>query len=100
MPPRSAPAATLGSDDGQASVELVALLPLLGVIGLLGWQAVVAGQAAWLAAAAARAGARAAAVGRDPEAAARGWLTPALERGLVVEAGDRVVVRVVIRSVL
>ncbi|MEZ5122515.1 MAG: hypothetical protein R2736_13210 [Solirubrobacterales bacterium] len=35
---------------GQASVELVALLPLIALLGLLCWQAVVAGQAVWLSA--------------------------------------------------
>ena len=48
---------------GQASVETVALLPLVVVVGALLWQAVVAGQALWLSGAAARAAARAAAVG-------------------------------------
>jgi len=48
---------------GQASVETVALLPLVVLVGALLWQAVVAGQALWLSAAAARAAARAAAVG-------------------------------------
>jgi hypothetical protein len=85
-------------DRGQASVELVALLPVLAVVAGLLWQVVVAGQAVWLAGAAARAGARARAVGADPAAAARGALPPRLERGLrVVPAGDegvRVVVRI------
>ena len=71
-------------EDGQAAVELVALLPLLALLALAAWQAVVAGQAAWLAAGAARASARAAAVGHDPAAAARRSLPPALERGLRV----------------
>jgi hypothetical protein len=85
------------SERGQASVELVALLPLVVLVGALLWQAVVAGQALWLSAAAARAAARAAAVGGDAEAAARGALPPRLERGLRVRAageGVRVAVRV------
>ena len=35
------------SESGQASVELVGLLPLVAVIGFALWQAMVAGQAAW-----------------------------------------------------
>ena len=35
-------------EEGQASVELVALLPVVVIVGALLWQAVVAGQALWL----------------------------------------------------
>lgn len=73
-----------GGEDGQASVELVALLPLVAVFVVLLWQAVVAGQAVWLAGSAARAAARATAVGADASAAARRVLPARLERGLVV----------------
>lgn len=69
---------------GQATVEIVALLPLLAVLGGLLWQAAVAGQAVWLAGTAARAAARATAVGGDARAAARGVLPGRLQRGLVV----------------
>ncbi len=72
---------------GQATVELVAVVPLVLVVALLAWQLVLAGQAAWLAAHAARAAARAEAVGRDPEQAARSVLPGAFE------AGSRVVRR-------
>jgi hypothetical protein len=85
------------SEDGQASVETVALLPLVVLLGALLWQAVVAGQALWLSAVAARAAARAAAIGGDAEAAARVALPPRLEQGLRVRAaghGVRVAVRV------
>lgn len=88
------------AQQGQASVELVALLPLVVLVGALLWQAVVAGQALWLSGAAARAAARAAAVGGDAEAAARGALPPRLERGVRVRAaagsggGVRVAVRI------
>jgi hypothetical protein len=58
-------------EKGQATVELVAVLPVLGLVALLAWQAVVAGQTWWLAGAAAREGARASALGGDPVAAAR-----------------------------
>jgi hypothetical protein len=72
------------SDRAQASVELVALLPLLAVLAAVAWQAVVAGQAVWLSGSAARAAARAAAVGGDPLLAARHALPPALRPGLRV----------------
>jgi hypothetical protein len=88
-------------EDGQASVELAALLPLVVLVGALLWQAVVAGQALWLSGAAARAAARAAAVGGDAEAAARGALPPRLEDGLRIRsAGDGIRVAVRVPSVL
>lgn len=57
-------------EDGQASVELLALLPALGLIVALAVQALVAGETWWLASVAAREGARASALGRDPARAA------------------------------
>src|SRR3954451_8950233 len=75
-------------EDGQAAVELVALLPALAVVGLLCWQLLVAGEAWWLAGAAARDAARASAVGADPRAAARAVLPGGLRRGLRVDAGE------------
>jgi hypothetical protein len=79
---------------GQASVEFVALLPVLALVTLLAWQAVVAGQAWWMAGAAAREAARAQALGADPEAAARGVLPGALRDGVRVRRdGDEVRVR-------
>jgi hypothetical protein len=92
-----------GGEDGQAAVELVALLPLLALLTLGGWQAVLVGQAAWLAAGAARASARAAAVGDDPTAAARRTLPPALEHGLRVTtatSGAAVTVRMEIPALV
>jgi hypothetical protein len=88
--------------DGQASVELVALLPLLAVVAAVLWQAVVAGQAVWLAGTAARAAARAEAVGADAPAAARRVLTSRLgETAHVATASDgAVTVRVRVPSVL
>lgn len=83
-------------ESGQATVELVAVLPLLAAVGLALWQAVVAGQAMWLAGAAARSAARAAAVGAEPAPAARRALTPALERGLRVRVGEGGEVRVTV----
>ena len=73
---------------GQATVEVVALLPVLVLVALLLWQAAVAGQAIWLSASAARAAARADAVGGDPVSAARATLPARLERGLSVRAAN------------
>ena len=91
----------LSATRGQASVEIVALLPILLVIVAVGWQAAVAGQAWWMAAAAARAAARADAIGGDPRAAARAVLRPSLRAGLTVtrlgddgDEGVRVRVRI------
>ena len=89
------------SEVGQASVETVALLPLVVLVGALLWQVVVAGQALWLSGAAARAAARAAAVGADPDAAARATLPPRLESGLHVrDEGGGVGVAIRVPSVL
>ena len=74
-----------GASRGQASVELVALLPLVAVLAALLWQAVIAAQAVWLSAGAARAAARASAIGGDARAAAARGLPARLRRGLVVE---------------
>ncbi|WP_445151676.1 pilus assembly protein [Baekduia sp. Peel2402] len=59
------------TDSGQASVELLALLPALGLAIALAWQALVAGETWWLATVAAREAARAAAIDGDPARAAR-----------------------------
>ena len=85
------------SEDGQATVELVAVLPVLGLVALLAWQAVVAGQTWWLAGAAAREGARASALGGDPVAAARRVLPAAR---LSPDGADGVRVRAVVPAVL
>jgi len=82
---------------GQASVETVALLPLVALVAALTWQGVLVGQAAWLAGAAARGAARAQALDGDPRAAARAVLPKRLRGGLAVRAGEddvRVRVRV------
>jgi hypothetical protein len=76
----------LRAQRGQASVELVAVLPLVVLLSAALWQVAVAGQAAWLAGAAARAAARASAVGADPAAAARRVVPGPLARGLTVTA--------------
>ena len=85
------------SDDGQAAVELAALLPLVAAVLLVAWQFVVAGEARSSAAVAARAAARAAAVGADPAEAARSRLPPRLRRGVRVRAGSRGVLTVSVR---
>src|ERR1044071_5662769 len=84
-------------EDGQAAVELVAILPLVGLVALLAWQAVVAGQTWWLASAAAREGARASALGGDPVAAARRVLPGAR---LARDGADGVRVRATVPTVL
>ena len=88
-------------EEGQAAVELVALLPVLALVAAMVWQSVVAGQAWWMAGAAAREAARAQALGGDPAAAARGVLPGALRDGLRVRReGDGVAVRLAVPMVL
>ena len=70
---------------GQASIELVAALPVILLTGALVWQLALAGHAAWLTANAARAAARAEIVGRSAQAAARSTLPRSLERDLEVK---------------
>jgi hypothetical protein len=79
---------------GQASAELLAVLPALVVCTLVAAHALGAGWAYWSAANAARAGARAELVGRDGEQAARAALPGPLRAGSAVQAGDDVRVRV------
>ncbi|MFL5818681.1 MAG: pilus assembly protein [Conexibacter sp.] len=88
---------SLRTDDGQATVELVALLPLIGLLVALLWQALLAGETVWLSGGAARAAARAVAVGADPADAARGVLPERLERGLRVARGPDGAVTLVLR---
>jgi pilus assembly protein CpaE len=77
------------SERGQASVELLGVLPAVLLAALASWQIVLAGHTAWLAGNAARVAARAAVVGRDPGAAARSALPAHLRRGLIVRTrGD------------
>jgi hypothetical protein len=84
------------SERGQGSVELVAALPFVLLLGAVVWQCALAGHTAWLAAHAARAGARAELVDGDVRAAVRSVLPGSLERGLRVER-DGGVVRVRVR---
>jgi hypothetical protein len=91
----------VGHAAGQASVELVALLPLALLVALAIAQLLAAGAARELAGNAAEAGAVALLQGTDPRAAARaalpGW---SRERAAVHVAGRRVEVRVRPRAVL
>lgn len=86
------------AQSGQASVELVAVVPFVLLVGAVVWQLALAGHTAWLTANAARAGARADTVGRDVSAAARSTLPRSMEEGLEVrrlrDGGVRVSVRV------
>jgi pilus assembly protein CpaE len=88
----------LPDERGQASVELVGVLPCAVLAALVAWQLVLAGHALWMSSQAARVAARAHAVGRDPEAAARSALPRSLERSLSVhrrrEGGVQVELRV------
>jgi len=96
------PAHPRRGERGQATVELVALLPLMAVLGALLWQALVAGQAVWLAGSAARSAARASAVGADTRAAARRVLPARLRGGVAVRSrdGEGVHVAIAIPSVV
>jgi hypothetical protein len=85
-----------GRVKGQASVEFVALLPVLAGFLAVAAQTVVVGWALWSAGNAARAGARAQEVGSDAAAVARRSLPRPLRPGAVIrdEDGVRVKVRV------
>jgi hypothetical protein len=85
------------AQSGQASVELVAMVPFVLLIGAVGWQLALAGHTAWLTASAARTAARADAVGRDVSAAARSALPRSMEGGLEVRRLDQGGVRVSVR---
>src|SRR3954454_23816901 len=85
---------------GQASVELVAAIPVLLLVTLVVAQLAVAGYALWSAGAAARAGARAGYVGGNAKAAARHSLPVPLRHGADVQDSDGVRVRVRAPSLL
>jgi pilus assembly protein CpaE len=85
-------------DSGQASVELVAILPALGLALLAALQLAIVGYALWSAGAAARTGARALHVGGDAVDAARSALPEALRDAAKVTAADGDPVRVTIRA--
>src|SRR5436190_23887901 len=81
-------------EGGQASVELVAAIPLLLVVTLMVTQLAVAGYALWSAGTAARAGARAGYVGGNAKAAARRSLPSPLRHGASIRGSDGLSVRV------
>ncbi|HEX2097077.1 MAG TPA: hypothetical protein VHF50_06900 [Solirubrobacterales bacterium] len=87
-------------EGGTASVELIAVVPVLLLAVLVAAQLVAVGQALWSAGAAARAGARADLVGGDATRAARRALPEALRTGAEVTSADGVVVRVVVPRLL
>jgi hypothetical protein len=86
-----------GAEDGQATVELVALLPCVAALLAALWQLALVGHAEWAASAAARGAARAHAVGADPGSAARAHLPRGLERGLRVRPAADGDVQVAVR---
>ncbi|WP_051222721.1 hypothetical protein [Conexibacter woesei] len=73
-----------GGESGQASIEFVALLPLLLAAALVLLQLLVVGVSAWLASTAARDAARASALGTDPRRAAVTSLPAPFRRHLTV----------------
>ncbi len=85
------------SDSGQASVEAIAVVPMVVLAAAIAWQVVLAGHTLWLCANAARVAARADAVGLSPERAARSALPRSLEHGLSVERRPEGGVRVELR---
>jgi hypothetical protein len=88
--PRSAGAAP-GGEAGQASIELVALLPLTLIIGLAILALLAARAASGQAAAAAQAGAMALIQDADAREAARAALPPSARRRATVSVQDRAI---------
>lgn len=76
-------------EEGQAAVELVAVLPALCLVLLVALQLAVVGYGLWTSANAARAGARAAYVGGQAREAARSAVPVALRGGSRVQEGQR-----------
>ena len=85
---------------GQASIETVAVVPLVLLAAAVAWQLVLTGHTLWLCAHAARAAARAEVVGASPRRAARSALPRSLERGLLVTRMEGGAIRVRIRMPL
>jgi hypothetical protein len=85
---------------GQASVELVAVLPALAVCLVIAAQTVLVGWALWSAGNAARAGARAEKVGSSAQAAARHALPGSLREGAAIRSGDGVRVKVRVPAIV
>jgi hypothetical protein len=87
-------------DSGQASVELIAVIPALLLLVLLSAQLALAGYALWSAGAAAHAGARAAYVGGSARRAALASLPGSLRTDASVSARDGLAVQVRVPSLL
>lgn len=80
---------------GQASIELIGMLPFLVLAGLLVWQLLLFGYAATSAENAARAASRVEARGGNGERAANRVVGSALREGMRVQlSGEKAVVRV------
>jgi hypothetical protein len=79
-------------ESGQASVELVAVLPALLLCALIAVQLAVVGYGLWSSANAARAGARASYVNGEAGRAARSAVPRAMRRGAEVRQGPSVAV--------
>lgn len=90
----------IASSRGQASLELLAIVPALVVATLIAAQLGAAGWAAWSAETAARAGARGSHVGADGARVARRALPAPLRRTARVRGGPRIEVRVRIPRVV
>ena len=98
--PSPTPSSAGHREEGTASIELIATVPLLLLGVLVAAQVGLAGQALWSAGVAARAGARAALVGADATVAARRALPPSLRSGARVSKSDGISVRVAIPHLL
>jgi hypothetical protein len=92
--------AAIKREGGQASVELVAIVPALLVATLVGIQLALVGYGMWSSANAARAGARAAYVGGDERAAALSAVPGPLRRGADVSGRNAVQVSLRVPSLL
>lgn len=87
-------------EQGQASAEFAAVIPLVLIVFLLLAQLAVAGYSLWSAAIAARAGARAEHVGRAPRPVALEALPKLLREGAEVNRGSGVRVRVSVPALI
>lgn len=87
-------------EHGQAAVEFVAIFPALILATLVAVQLGVAGWTAWSASEAAKAGARAQLVGGDPSAVARAALPTLLRDDAEVDSGAQVDVTIVAPTVV
>jgi hypothetical protein len=91
----------MASERGQATVELLAAIPLLLIAGAIALQLLLAGYALTLADGAAEAGALALAAGRPPKSAAEGSLPSwAEDKAEIAVRGGEVTVRLAPPSLL